>query len=84
MLFNLFTQSLKRALLIYCLKMAFINLFDNTISVMNENSHESLVTVVDNGDTGFFYVGNVFTPKDFIGKKLLLKFEVIEEFKDGI
>lgn len=64
--------------------MAIVNLFDNTINVFNEESQSSIVSVLDNGDTGFFFVGNVFTPKEFIGKNLLLKFEVLEDEKDGI
>lgn len=57
--------------------MAIINLNDNTISVLNNEEHSPIVSVLNNGDTGFFNVGNVFTPKEFIGKKLLLRFEII-------
>lgn len=45
---------------------------DNCIICLNEeqNVYSNYYEVLDNGDTGFFVVGNVLTPKKFIGKKV--------------
>jgi len=59
--------------------MALINLLNNTISLLKEDVYDNFVTVLSNGDTGYFYVGNVFTPKEMIGKKIIVKFEVVED-----
>lgn len=59
--------------------MAIVNLLDKSISVLNDCEHSNVITVLDNGDTGFFRVGNVFTPQHLIGKKLILNFELLED-----
>jgi len=51
---------------------------DNCVICLNEEQdvYSNDYKVLDNGDTGFFVVGNVLTPKEFIGKKVNLFVEL--------
>ena len=53
---------------------------ENVVTAINEDSEFSpIFKVLDSGNSGFIYIGNLHLPPEFIGKKIRLEAVIINE-----
>ena len=58
--------------------MAYIDEFGKVFIATTEGYVNEL-EVLNNNDKGFFFIGTVITPEFFIGKKVIINIEIIED-----
>ena len=52
---------------------------ENKVLIPTDEGYKSLIKVLDNGSNGFFFVGTIQTPRAYIGKKVRLNVEIVED-----